>query len=212
MNAQTQGHHPDAEPHPFTEFNPDGSVNFDFKGDGPIFNEKSKVLILGSFPPKRSKEAKFYYGDTNNKFWFVLGTLFDEPNLAEKSKDEKKDFLRDNEIALWDIWAYCYKENFDDSSDNAIKFKNNESEFVNLTKILETAKIQKVFTTIDRKCFKTWHIEDWLWDKYAKYFPHRKTKSEIVVSLYSTSFRSRYAKQKGCPKLLDDYRQIKDFL
>ena len=92
MNAEIQGHHPDAEPHPFTEFNPDGSVKFDFGGNGPVFYEDSKVLILGSFPSKSSENDDFYYGHPSNMFWGILGTLFDDSNLKCKTKDEKRNF------------------------------------------------------------------------------------------------------------------------
>ena len=107
MNAQIQGHHPKAEQHPFTKM-----------GYGPIFDEKLKVLILGSFPSESSKTAGFYYGDKNNQFWIVLGDLLDNPNLAEQSKDEKRAFLLKNKIALWDIWAYCYKKDGSKKSDD----------------------------------------------------------------------------------------------
>ena len=208
MNAQNT--YPNPRKHPFTEM-----------GYGPIFDEKSKVLILGSFPPINTSEKNgFYYGAKNNKFWFVLGLLFDDPNLQDKTRDEKAEFLCDKKIALWDIWASCYKKDPKNGSDGGIIA--DKSQPVDLTELFEKAKIQKIFTTIDKGCFKTWRIEDWLWDGvkygekkyggYAKYFSHCKTKSEIVVSLYSTSFRSRYAKQNGCPKLLADYRQIKEIV
>lgn len=217
MNAQTQGHHHKAEPHPFTEFNPDGSVKFDFDKDGPVFYEDSKVLILGSFPSESSKDDDFYYGNSRNRFWFILGTLFNEPNLKDKTKDEKKKFLRDKKIALWDIWAYCYKIPENSSEDKYIQ-PEPDSQKVDLTELFAKAKeIQMVFTTIggsemsknerDRRGgrFKKWGIEEWL-KKYGK----------SVIPLFSTSSNSPYANNKamkiGCPKLFADYRKIKDFL
>ena len=196
----------------------------------PVFDEKSKVLILGSFPSESSEEAGFYYGDTGNRFWNTLGEVFQTPNLAEKSKDEKKKFLKYNKIALWDIWAYCYKIPKDSPFDKDIQ--PNDSQPVDLTELFEKVKIKKIFTTIGGSKHETskspgglkfaeWKIEKWLWsgakygDKeyggYAKYFRHCKTPSEMVTPLYSTSPNSRRAK-KTDEILLDDYRQIKDFL
>ncbi len=57
-------------------------------------------------------------------------------------------------------------------------------------------------------CFKKWGVEKWLWDEYAKFFPHCKAPSELVVPLYSTSNRS----PKTNKELIEDYRQIKEIL
>ena len=41
----------------------------------PLFDAQSRVLILGSFPSVKSREAKFFYGHPQNRFWRVLATL-----------------------------------------------------------------------------------------------------------------------------------------
>ena len=41
--------------------------NFD-----PVYNEHSKILILGSFPSIKSLEAAFFYGHPQNRFWPLL--------------------------------------------------------------------------------------------------------------------------------------------
>ena len=77
----------------------------------PIFDSNSKVLILGSFPSPSSIEAGFYYGDSSNRFWNILGELFGKSNLKAKPKDNKIAFLKSNRIALWDNYVkyfpYC---------------------------------------------------------------------------------------------------------
>ena len=177
----------------------------------PVFDENSKVLILGSFPPiNTSQKNEFYYGGTSNVFWKVLGEVFQTPNLADKSIADKKGFLLKNKIALWDIWALCCKKDHTSASDKGIIAK--ESKKVDLSELLKAAKIQKVFTTIDKGCFKTWHIEDWLWDEYRTYFPHCKSKGEIVVSLFSTSPRGIQTKRVTYEQIRDDYKQIAEIL
>lgn len=34
----------------------------------PVFNRNSKILILGSFPSVKSREAEFFYGHKQNRF------------------------------------------------------------------------------------------------------------------------------------------------
>ena len=38
----------------------------------PVFDENSKILILGTFPSVKSRENHFYYGHPQNRFWKVM--------------------------------------------------------------------------------------------------------------------------------------------
>lgn len=183
----------------------------------PVFDGDSKVLILGSFPSISSIEVGFYYGDSSNRFWNILGALFGDSDLKSKSKDDKIAFLKSNRIALWDIWGHCYKNPQDSASDDSIVAS--ESKFVDLSEILRTAKIQKIFTTIGGSenstdsrggHFKKWGVESWLWDNYAKYFSQCKDSRQIVCPLYSTSPLTNLSVSDE--KMLNDYGQIKEIL
>lgn len=66
---------------------------------GPIFDENSKVLILGSMPSVKSREQQFYYGHPQNRFWKVISAILDEETPNEI--DEKTKMLLRNRIALW---------------------------------------------------------------------------------------------------------------
>lgn len=44
----------------------------------PVYNEQSRVLILGSFPSVKSREMGFFYGHPQNRFWKVLSAIFRE--------------------------------------------------------------------------------------------------------------------------------------
>ena len=46
----------------------------------PIYDENSKVLILGSLPSVKSREIGFYYGHPKNRFWSTLEKVFEEKN------------------------------------------------------------------------------------------------------------------------------------
>ena len=45
---------------------------------GPFINDDSRLLILGSFPSVKSREASFYYANPTNRFFKVLAAVFDE--------------------------------------------------------------------------------------------------------------------------------------
>ena len=99
----------------------------------PIYNETSKVLILGSFPSVKSREISFYYGNKQNRFWNMLCGYFDHAIPQDNAK--KQTFLLKNGIALWDIVTACEIEG---SADSSIK----NVEIADLTKIFQTANIQ----------------------------------------------------------------------
>ena len=81
----------------------------------PIFiDESSQILILGSFPSVKSREVMFYYGHPQNRFFAVLGSLFNED--APLSVEGRKVFLKRHKIALYDVIEECDIEGSADSS------------------------------------------------------------------------------------------------
>lgn len=82
----------------------------------PLYDENSRVLILGSFPSVKSREAMFFYGHPQNRFWPLLARLFGEdvPHTVE----EKKRLALSRNIALWDTIRSC---TITGSSDSSIK-------------------------------------------------------------------------------------------
>lgn len=102
----------------------------------PIYNENSRVLILGSFPSVRSRADNFYYGHPQNRFWKLLARLYDVS--VPQSVEEKKAFLLQNGIALWDVIASCEIEN---SADQSIR----RAAVNDLDEIFKTADIRTVF-------------------------------------------------------------------
>ncbi len=102
----------------------------------PVFDRHSKVLILGSFPSVKSREAQFFYGHPQNRFWKVTANVFgaQEPRTIE----EKKAFLLSHDIAVWDVIASCEIEGSSDSSIRNVVPND-------LTKILSVADIRTIF-------------------------------------------------------------------
>lgn len=102
----------------------------------PVFDEKSNVLILGSFPSIKSREEQFYYGHPQNRFWKILSNLTKEK--LPITIEEKRAMLLRNHIAIWDVVASC---DIIGSSDGSIK--NVEPAPIN--NILKQAPIQRIY-------------------------------------------------------------------
>ncbi len=82
----------------------------------PVYNEHSRILILGTFPSVKSREQQFFYGHPQNRFWKLLALLTDFP--VPSSIEEKKALLLHNKIAIWDVIESC---DIIGSSDSSIR-------------------------------------------------------------------------------------------
>lgn len=82
----------------------------------PVFDERSRILILGTFPSVKSRESQFYYGHPQNRFWKVLAALVGWE--VPQSIEEKKKMLLENHIAIWDVIQSC---DITGSSDSSIR-------------------------------------------------------------------------------------------
>lgn len=45
----------------------------------PVYDDRSRALILGTWPSPKSREMAFYYGHPQNRFWPLLAALTGEP-------------------------------------------------------------------------------------------------------------------------------------
>lgn len=70
-----------------------------------IYNSKSKILILGTYPSPKSFESDFYYAHPQNRFWKMLSAVLSE--TLPTTVAEKKIFLFSNHVALWDVLQTC---------------------------------------------------------------------------------------------------------
>ena len=102
----------------------------------PLFDSESRVLILGSFPSVKSREAMFFYGHPQNRVWPLLARLFDEPVPA--SIGEKKALALRRHVALWDTIHSCTIIGSSDSSVRDVVPND-------LSVILESARVQRIF-------------------------------------------------------------------
>lgn len=105
-------------------------------GFGPVYDKKSRVLILGSFPSVKSREENFYYGHAQNRFWPLMTRLLDAP--LPQSVEEKRTLLLGHGIALWDVIEEC---DILGSADSSIK----NAVPTDIRRILDAADIQGIF-------------------------------------------------------------------
>ena len=102
----------------------------------PVYDKDSTILILGSFPSVKSREAMFFYGHPQNRYWKVLAAVFDE--RVPETVLEKKSFLLRNHIAAWDVITSC---DITGSSDSSIRNVTAND----LSPIIETADIRQIY-------------------------------------------------------------------
>lgn len=102
----------------------------------PVFNEDSRILILGTFPSVKSREGQFFYHHPQNRFWKVLAAvcMVDVPSSIE----EKTQFLLAHNIAVWDVIQSC---EICGSSDSSIKNVVPND----LSIILNHSKVNRIF-------------------------------------------------------------------
>lgn len=119
----------------------------------PVFDENSKILILGSFPSVKSREQGFFYGHPQNRFWRVISSITNEdlPSTIE----EKKALLLKHNIAVWDVIKSC---DIVGSSDSSI-----ENVCINdFSIIFNVANIKRIYANGDKSysLFKKYYSKD----------------------------------------------------
>lgn len=103
----------------------------------PVYDNNSRILILGTMPSVKSREANFYYMNPQNLFWKILSNLLELP--VPMTIDKKKELLLSNGIAVWDVLGSCEIEA---SSDSSIR-NPDPNDFSN---VLGKSKIRAIFT------------------------------------------------------------------
>lgn len=102
----------------------------------PIYDEKSEILILGTFPSVKSREDCFFYAHPQNRFWKVMARICGED--MPKTVEEKTLMMKNNHFALWDVIKSCEVTGSSDSSIRNVVPND-------LSEIFKTADIRKVF-------------------------------------------------------------------
>ncbi|MBN7773100.1 DNA-deoxyinosine glycosylase [Clostridium aminobutyricum] len=141
----------------------------------PVYNKNSRILILGSLPSVKSRENGFYYGHPQNRFWRMLAGVYEAE--IPQTVSQKKEFLYQCNIALWDVIESCEIKG---SSDSSIR----EVVVADIHAVLGQAPIERIFAngkTAQR-----------LYNKYAK----EKTGREIIELPSTSPANAAYSLEK----------------
>lgn len=104
----------------------------------PVWDENSRVLILGTMPSPASRSAGFYYGHPRNRFWPTVARVFAEP--VPQTTAERRAFALRHGIALWDVLHSCEIVGASDAS-----IRNPQPNPV--AELLQRAPIRSIVTT-----------------------------------------------------------------
>ena len=159
-------------------------VSHDFE---PVFDENSKVLILGTFPSVKSRENQFYYGHPQNRFWKVIAGMTESE--VPQTIEEKKKLLLEHGIAIWDVIESC---DIIGSSDSSIK----NVVPADIERVVANSKIQNIYANggTAKK----------LYEKYSQ----KKTGREIIGLPSTSPANAAYSLER----LLECWQEVKKVL
>lgn len=152
----------------------------------PLYNKNSKILILGSFPSVKSREAEFFYHHPQNRFWKIMSNLF---KYDCSTIENRKECMLINCIALWDVIESCDIYGSSDSSIKNVKVND-------IISIINDSKIKTVFTN-GKKSHE-------LYNKYC----FRQTHIEAILLPSTSPANATYS----LDRLLENWKVIKDYL
>lgn len=155
----------------------------------PVYNKQSRILILGSFPSVKSREAGFFYHHPQNRFWKVLAHI--TKSEVPKSIEEKKQFLLFHGIAVYDVIASCDIVGSSDSSITNVTPSN-------IQEIVDKTSITKIFCN-GNKAYE-------LYETYQKKELERAGIQVDVIKLPSTSPANA---AKSLNDLIEDWNVIR---
>ena len=81
----------------------------------PVVDNRTRVLILGSFPGEVSLQKREYYAYPGNQFWRLVSDIIGD-DISVVPYPEKLKRLLASGIGLWDMIAVCRRNGSRDSS------------------------------------------------------------------------------------------------
>ncbi len=150
----------------------------------PIYDVSSKILILGTMPSPKSREAGFYYSHPQNRFWKIMAALFNEE--LPINNQQKKEMMQKHHIALWDVLKSCEIKGADDNSITSIEVNA-------IDQLLQETSIQKIYTT---------------GLKATTLYKKHCLESTGMESIYLPSTSPANCRNYNLDKLIDEYRCI----
>lgn len=86
----------------------------------PLMTDRTRMLVLGSFPSVTSLARQQYYAHPQNAFWRILQAIWPSHSLETSADNYQKriDWMLDKGLGLWDVYASCERKG---SLDTAIR-------------------------------------------------------------------------------------------
>lgn len=88
----------------------------------PVFSPDARVMIVGSMPSVKSLSDAQYYAHPRNAFWPILFEVFGMSPTDDY--EAKKELIRRNGLALWDVAGICEREGSLDSNMRDVQFND----------------------------------------------------------------------------------------
>ena len=151
----------------------------------PLYNENSKILILGSFPSVKSREEKFFYAHPQNRFWKVVAAVFGEK--VPRDIEEKKALILNHGLAVYDVIYSC---EITGSADSSVKNVVPSD----LKPIIDNSQITKIF------------VNGRTAEKYYRKYSLKKKGIECVALPSTSPANASYSLER----LISEWQKIND--
>lgn len=124
----------------------------------PFFPEEARLLMMGSFPPKRERwKMDFYYPNFQNDMWRIFGLVFFKEKDYFLTPDKKsfcelciRDFLEAKKIALTDSAREVIRQK-DNASDKFLEIVKT----INIEEVLRQLSACRAIVTTGQKATDT---------------------------------------------------------
>jgi len=81
----------------------------------PVLDVRVQTLILGSFPSRKSLQARAYYANPQNQFWRLMSEVLQENLISLETSARYRELLA-HHVGLWDVIAACDRRGSQDRS------------------------------------------------------------------------------------------------
>lgn len=173
----------------------------------PFLPENAVMLMLGSFPPPRTKwRMDFYYPNFQNDMWRVFGLVFFSdrehflaPDKTSFDKDKIIDFLTFKKIAVGDT-GYEVSRLKGNASDNFLEIVTP----INLQEVISRIPNCITFVTTGQKATETLH------SFFTNKTPMPKVGSCVSVDYFGKEYKfyRMPSSSRAYPKSLEDKARV----
>ncbi|WP_283651380.1 DNA-deoxyinosine glycosylase [Ileibacterium valens] len=78
----------------------------EYRALAPAIYPDCTTLVLVSMPSVDSEVDQFYFADSSNRFWPVMGAIF---NMPSETKEERLAILEQNHVGIWSVVKSCMR-------------------------------------------------------------------------------------------------------